>query len=404
MDKYLIPWDKTDWSPRIGLAWEAIDRTVVRAGYGIFYGGEENQGGNPNRGEGVPFNQDQRFSPPNDFALIPNLGKFSDGFPVNAFTLPASISFRSIAPNFRNPLVHKWNLAIQRELGFNTSLEVAYIGSKGSRLVVLWNPNQAVNAPDPAADTNSRRRFPFIASGFDATASFGFSKYHGLATKLEKTFSNGLQFLTSYTWSHALTNVGTTLAGGFAPRDVTNFTQEYAHANYHIKNRFVHSMLWDLPFGRGQKFGSSMNSAANAILGNWQANAIITLQSGPAFNLGTAERELRVRRYSPPRSWWQARILMMPRRADGPRTFGSIPLLSQGPLPAPTAIWATTPFTVQEHVTWTSRCLRISRSMSVSGSSSEQSFSTCLTHPNSTETRVWTKPRATAASAGLAAR
>ena len=287
VDKYLIPWDKTDWSPRIGLAWEAVDRTVVRAGYGIFYGGEENQGGNPNRGEGVPFNQDQRFSPPNDFALIPNLGKFSDGFPVNAFTLPASISFRSIAPNFRNPLVHKWNLAIQRELGFNTSLEVAYIGSKGSRLVVLWNPNQAVNAPDPAADTNSRRRFPFIASGFDATASFGFSKYHGLATKLEKTFSNGLQFLTSYTWSHALTNVGTTLAGGFAPRDVTNFTQEYAHANYHIKNRFVHSMLWDLPFGRGQKFGSSMNSAANAILGNWQANAIITLQSGPAFNLGT---------------------------------------------------------------------------------------------------------------------
>ena len=203
---------------------------------------------------------------------------------MNAFTLPASISFRSIAPNFRNPLVHKWNLAIQRDSVQHIVGSCLYRIKRLSLVVLKSQPSR--NAPEPRRHKFAAR-FPFIASGFDATASFGFSKYHGLATKLEKTFSNGLQFLTSYTWSHALTNVGTTLAGGFAPRDVTNFTQEYAHANYHIKNRFVHSMLWDLPFGRGQKFGSSMNSAANAILGDWQANAIITLQSGPAFNLGT---------------------------------------------------------------------------------------------------------------------
>ena len=53
-DKYLIPWDKTNWGPRIGIAYQIFTRTVVRGGYGLFYGGEENQGGSPNRGEGVP--------------------------------------------------------------------------------------------------------------------------------------------------------------------------------------------------------------------------------------------------------------------------------------------------------------------------------------------------------------
>ena len=56
VDKYLIKWDKTNWSPRIGLAYALQPKTVVRLGYGIFYGGEENQGGSPNRGESVPFN------------------------------------------------------------------------------------------------------------------------------------------------------------------------------------------------------------------------------------------------------------------------------------------------------------------------------------------------------------
>jgi hypothetical protein len=287
VDKYLIPWDKTDWSPRIGFAWEAMDKTVVRAGYGIFYGGEENQGGNPNRGENAPFNQEQRLEPPSEFAPNPFMARFSDGFPANVFALPAAISFRTIAPNFRNPLVHKWNFAIQRELGYNTSLEVAYIGSKGQRLVNLNDPNQPGNAAAVGVPTATRRRLSFLDQGTNTTNSNGFSRYHGLAVKLEKTFSNGMQFLSSYTWSHALTNVGTTLSGGPGVRDVTNWTQEYSHANFHVKHRFVHSTIWDLPFGRGRKLGTNMNPVVDRILGNWQTNAIVSLQSGNAFSLGT---------------------------------------------------------------------------------------------------------------------
>ena len=157
VDKYMIPWDKTDWSPRVGFAWEAMDRTVVRAGYGMFYGGEENQGGNPNRGESVPFNQSTSI-----FSRGPRVricsqrirffaGGLSAGYPINVFSLPAPVSFRGVATNFRNGLVHKWNVAIQRELGFNTSLEVAYIGSKGQRLLNLNDPQQPSNAPTPGS-------------------------------------------------------------------------------------------------------------------------------------------------------------------------------------------------------------------------------------------------------------
>ncbi len=285
--KYLIDWDKTNIAPRIGFAYQWRTRTVFRGGYGIFYGGEENQGGNPNRGESVPFNQDQRLESPTAFDLVPTLNRFSDGFPVNVFALPAAISFRALATNFRNPLVHKWNFAIQRELGWGTTGEVSYIGSKGQRLVILFNANQQRNDPDPAAPVDPRRRFPFIRGGMDATGSFAFSTYHALATKLEKRYSNGLDFLASYTWGHGLANSGTTLAGGPGVRDITNITAEYAHANFHIKHRFVYSTIYDLPFGRGKKFGANWGRGMDVALGNWQLNGILTLQTGNAFNLGT---------------------------------------------------------------------------------------------------------------------
>ncbi len=287
--KYMIPWDKTNIAPRVGIAWEARRGTVIRAAYGMFYGGEENQGGNPNRGESVPFNQTQNLNWPNQFALVPNLNRFSDGFPANVFNLPAAISFRTVDPNFRNPLVQKWNLAVQRDLGFGTTLEVAYIGSRGSHLLVQWDPNQPQNVADPAAPTLPRRRLNYLDGGITVDSTFGFSRYHGLATRLEKRYSNGLQFLLGHTWSHALTNSGTPLSGspGFGLRDINSYSAEYAHAPHDIRHRFTYSTSYDLPFGRGKKFGSSWSRPVDAVLGHWQTNGILTLQTGNAFTLGT---------------------------------------------------------------------------------------------------------------------
>ena len=213
VSKYLVPWDKTNIGPRIGIAYRPFDRSVFRIGYGIFYGGEENQGGNPNRGEGVPFNQTQNLNLENQWTMNPFLTTFTQGWPTNVFNLPANISFRTIDPNFRNPMVHKWNFTIQQELGWNTALEVGYIGSHGAHQVINWDSNAPNNDPRPGIDVNSRRPQPFLRGGIQRTSSFGRSNYHGLAAKLEKRYSSGLDFTASYTWGHVLADTDTPLSG-----------------------------------------------------------------------------------------------------------------------------------------------------------------------------------------------
>ncbi len=280
VDKYMIEWDKNNFSPRIGIAWSAANRLVLRAGYGIFYGGEENEGGDPNRGESLPFNQEAQLIAPSNFDQNPFIRTFSDGFPLDSFTLPAPIRFRTPAWNFRTPLVHKWNFAIQRELGWNTVAEVSYIGSKGQNLLVLWNANSPVNHPDPGAPRVARLIYPLDASITEA-ATFGRSNYHALNGKLEKRFSNGLDFLVAYTWGHALTDVGTTLTGGGRIRDIRNISKSgYANANFDVRHRFTTSFMYELPFGRGRAFGSGWSPTTDLLLGGWQINGILTLLTG----------------------------------------------------------------------------------------------------------------------------
>ncbi len=287
VDKYLIPWDKTNWGPRIGIAYQMLSKTVVRAGYGLFYGGEENQGGSPNRGEGVPFNQIMDLNLNSAFQQgHPFLGRFSDGWPTNIFNLPANISFRGVDLNYRNPLVSKWNFTIQQDLGWVSALEVSYIGSKGSKQLILWDPNTPMNSPVPNADVNSRRRYPYLRGGVSQTSSFGVSNYHALAAKFEKRYSNGLTMYSSYTWGHTMANTGTTLSGsqGFGLYDITcGYACEYSTAAWDIRHRWVTTASWDLPFGRGRHFGNSMNPVADAIVGGWQVNGVYTLSTGQPF-------------------------------------------------------------------------------------------------------------------------
>jgi hypothetical protein len=286
-DKYLIPWDKTDWGPRIGIAYQMFTKTVIRAGYGLFYGGEENQGGSPNRGEGVPFNQIMDLNLNSNYdAKHPFLGSFSDGWPANTFNLPANISFRGVDQNFRNPLVSKWNFTIQHDLGWGSALEVSYIGSKGSRQLINWDPNIPVNSPDPTAPANDRRKYPFLRGGLSQTSTFGRSAYHGLAAKFEKRYSQGLTMVSSYTWGHAFADTNTPLSGaqGFGIYDITcGFRCEYSTASWDVRHRWVTSFNYDLPFGRGKQFAAGMSKAADLIIGGWQTNGILTFSTGQPF-------------------------------------------------------------------------------------------------------------------------
>jgi hypothetical protein len=295
VNKYMIPWDKWDFGPRIGMAYNALNKTVIRVGYGIFYGGEENQGGNPNRGESVPFNQSTVLP---HSGQLGNTGQFdqnpyfpggvSGGYPINVFNLPAPIAFRGVATDFRNGMVHKWNVAVQREIGKQSVVEIAYVGNHQAHQLFQpdWNACPNLGTTNSAISCTTLRPTPYIG-GISGTASFGKGNYEGLTARYEKRYSSGLTFLASYTYGHALADTGTTLSGssGFGTPDPRNYGSGYSSAAWDIRHNFTANFGYDLPFGKGKKFGSTMNNVANTIVGNWQLNGIVTMHTGQPFTL-----------------------------------------------------------------------------------------------------------------------
>jgi len=312
VSNYLVPWDKLDFGPRVGIAYQVAPKTVIRIGYGIFYGGEENQGGSPNRGEGVPFNETVNFSSYQGNSAYVGVsqpqclncyffpGGFAGGYPATPFTANAGVSLRGVVQDFDNPLVHKWNVIVQRELPGTMSLEVGYEGNHQAHQVILWNsdPNPNLGTFNTSISGASLQEIQpacstcqSVGNGLSMTSSFGFGNYAAGSVKLEKRFSNGLQFLTSYVWSHALADSGTPLSGSsnLSPLTNTNYGTAYSSASWDIRHSMTTSFNYELPIGKGKRFGGGMNRAVDVIVGGWQANGILTLRTGvPITMAGTA--------------------------------------------------------------------------------------------------------------------
>jgi len=295
VSKYMIPWDKWSLGPRVGLAYSLMPKTVLRLGFGIFYGGEENQGGSPNLGESAPFNTTVNLSRVdldrnalNQFALNPWFpGGFSGGVPANVFSLPAQISFRGFGMSYQNPLVQKWNVAIQRELPAHMALELAYVGNNQIKQNLQHTANACANigTTDSSITCEKRRLIPYIGSG-TITDSFGYGNYHSLAAKLEKRMSAGLDFITSYTWGHAFSNANTPLSGGTGAFDPLDFKSAYANALWDIRHNFTTGFTYEIPVGKGRQYASTLSSAANEILGGWALNGILSIRTGRPNTLG----------------------------------------------------------------------------------------------------------------------
>src|ERR1700722_6400446 len=299
VSQYLIPWDKHDFGPRLGFAYNIRPKTVIRAAYGIFYGGEEQQGGNPNRSESAPFNESpqldrpagvSQFSPDPYFANGAATGGVSVGYPATVFTTypVSSLQFREVSNDFLNPMVQKWNIAIQHDLGHQMALEVGYQGNHSSHQLFQPDDNPCPNLAtlNPSINCNSLRAYPDIG-GISGTSSFGIGNYNALTAKLEKHLSKGLEFISSYTYGHALADTRTTLSGSNNFQSVSNlnYRLDYSSAAWDIRQNFTTGFTWQIPFGRGRQFGSGMNRAEDALLGNWQTNGILTLHTGQPYTV-----------------------------------------------------------------------------------------------------------------------
>jgi hypothetical protein len=305
VSKYLIPWDKHDFGPRIGFAYNIREKTVIRAAYGIFYSGEENQGGNPNRGESAPFNESPQLDRPSGVSsFLPDpffgncgslnpacsTGGVSIGYPTNVFTtLPVtSLQFREVAQNFDNSMVQKWNFAVQQELAGQMALEVGYQGNHTAHGLLQPDFNTCPNfgTLNSSINCNSLRPYPDIGS-ISGTASFGFGNYDALVAQLNKRFSKGLMFTAAYTYGHAFANTGTTLSGsqGLYTKNPQNYASSYADASWDIRHNFTTGVNYEIPFGRGKAYGANLNRVVDTLIGGWQANAIATFHTGQPYTI-----------------------------------------------------------------------------------------------------------------------
>jgi hypothetical protein len=292
-DRALVHPDYKDYGPRLGLAYNVAPKTVIRAGYGISYSFFNRTG---SAGEGINgplaiFGQINQSIPPG--------GPVPAAFVTaqNAFTAGIASTFNPINSNnlyvpadTRWPYVQSWVFSIQREINRDTVLEVAYNGNHSLRLPIISDWNQAVpNLPGQSLGVQARVPDPSFGP-ITWVDPAGNNNYNGLSARFEHRFGHGLYFLNSFTWSHAMGDSEQVLEAftGYQapnPQNIHDLRNEFGPSMFDVKLLNVTSLVYDLPFGKGQKFASSLNPVLNAIVGGWELNSINTANTGLPVNV-----------------------------------------------------------------------------------------------------------------------
>ncbi len=283
----LIKPDRNDWSPRIGLAWTAMPRLVIRTGYGTFYNFTNRQGREGLLGMNAPFVVDLARTQ-NRATPAAQLITLRSGPPANflATATPRDQILRGNDPTTSNPLVHQWNFTMQYQLAKGLLLEAGYVGNRGLQLSRFYNANQArVPGPAPLAD---RRPYPAF-NDIQYMDSGGSTSYQSFQTRIEKRWSSGFSFLNSFTWGRVLTNAPNWGDGGASTQDAYNFANEWGPDLMNVKFNSVTNWVYELPFGRGRRMASNMNRMADGVFGGWEVSGIWTARTGLVNTVSSAE-------------------------------------------------------------------------------------------------------------------
>jgi len=328
----LLQTQKDTFAPRIGLAYEINQKWVARAGFGLFFNSFENQGYGPNIGENYPFvfnlNYGVHANPADPHSGIvsqvaptsyntPFAGCGTAG-PGGTASLESGFSCVPLTPtavnalglglqglqfDYATPRTYSANVTMQYSVTRAISATASYVYTHEADLqggVGYQNVNQllpagistGIGCPVAFATFPEQSCYPFPDFGGGSyQATYGVSGYHGLQTKLEQQYANGLTFLLAWTWSKTLSDAGDLLNGGSTgalraynvPGLGPKF--DYALANFDIRNVVHFSGGYELPVGKGKKYMNT-GGLANAILGGWATNWILTLQGGQPINFG----------------------------------------------------------------------------------------------------------------------
>jgi Carboxypeptidase regulatory-like domain len=315
-----VQFDKTAFEPRIGLAWKpwGSRNTAVRAGYAIFHDSAWSQGAqgtwqNPPyyaevdnfnyfAGNPCPFGNATSATPQNcglQMSLLqPNLQPILAPPPPASFT--GTIQTQNL--DFKQGMVQQFNLNIEHQLPGEVVLTAGYAGSRSTHIL---NDGLNQNLGSPTACAGGPNATPGYTLGcgpggtyfpapygeftsIDNNSDNGRARYDSLQVKAEKSARNGLYALISYTYSRTFDSgfpdgLGTLPGAMYWPLPGAN-KLDWSLSQINLNNQLTASVLYDLPFGKGKRFGSDWGGAANAILGNWHVNLIEKATSGfPLF-------------------------------------------------------------------------------------------------------------------------
>jgi len=294
----LIPRDFTNFSPRLGLAYQISPKLTTQSAFGVFFNGDEDGPySNPSPGFNPPYFDSQVYVAPcslpsyNNAAQncsVPGLSVLSQGFPANALTEPNTPSLFSLDTNLRTPYVMQWHLTFQYQLDQNTMLESSYVGSKSNKEYLFLNLNQAAPSADPSAAYGPRRPFPYVDASISYLKSGGFSNYNALQLSLQHRLTHGLSLIMNYTYSKALGNSSSANLGA-QNNDAFRYTYtpniEYGPLDFDVRNRFVTSFIYQLPFGQGQLVGGGSGPVLDHVIGHWTVSGLLTLSSGTWYTV-----------------------------------------------------------------------------------------------------------------------
>ncbi len=304
---------KLPFAPRLGFAYRPFgdNKTVVRGGYGIFFDSFETREMDDS-GDLYPYVVRTSLNP-----VTSTAPKLTDQlFPAQSALTPVSVAATGgqfvaviISENPVNPYVQQYSLSVQRELAPNTTLEVNYVGNKGSHLLDRVNINQPrhvasidfcnqtdasgnyVNLTNGDCPTNTRRPLPNFSNGTGTLDSHwtGYSNYNAANVKLERR-SSDLAMVLVYTYSKSMDDksaaAGIGATNGFAGHlDENNPNLDYARSDFDVGQRFVASYVWNLPIGKGKKFLGNVSKPVNAIVGGLSLTGIATFQNGFPFSV-----------------------------------------------------------------------------------------------------------------------
>ncbi len=303
-DRALVNPDKNNFGPRLGFAYNVAPRVVFRGGYGISYvhfnrlGGENILAFNGPQIIGATINQNaaniaQGICTGNNFlnCFRPTPAGYPTGLvdPANFSTLTARVNYTP--RDTPTAYVQSYHGSVQYEFIRNFLVDVAYVGNRSSNLIVLADFNQLVpdaNGLYSTAGTLQARR-PITGYSFiQASFAGGEASYDSLQIKLERRFTGGLYLLNSFTFSKAIDNSSGHLETAFGDNsrlNIRNIAADKGLSSYDQPVNNTTSIVYDVPFGRGRRFGADIPRALDYLIGGFRFTLINTATSGQVANL-----------------------------------------------------------------------------------------------------------------------